>query len=254
MQDQEVFLCEDTVEGIYTAVYDAWAAHVPEERLSIQCREHYSPCFFTTVTEVETDSDKAEKVVCFIKAKLGWHVYEMTYYAALSCAEDKMDTIYRFLKLGFQVGAGVADMHGEPVVCRMFELERNVKNESHLFREFLRFHETKEGILIARINPRNQVLSYLAEHFSDRFPEENFVILDDVHFMAVFHEKEKDWFLGKLTEEELSYIWEMRESEEYEDLWKTFFKTIAIEERVNKKCQRNMCPIRYRDYMVEFQS
>ena len=41
-------------------------------------------------------------------------------------------------------------------------------------------------------------------------------------------------------------------SDGYRDLWKTFYQAIAIEERKNPKLQRNMMPLRYREYMTEF--
>lgn len=252
MDNQKVYLCEDTVEGIFTAVYDAWADKAPEGQLSIQCRESYVPRLFTDVVVVETDDDKAVKVMRSVKGKLGWKVYGMMYHAALSCEEDKNDAIYHFLKMGFKVGAGVADMHGKAVVCRMFDLQRGVKNEAHFFREILRFHETGQGALIARIKPKNQVLPFVTEHFSDRFPDERFIILDETHLVASFHTGGKEWFLRKMSEEELGRAWELRDNSGYEDLWRAFFHAIAIEERKNPKCQRNMCAYRYRDYMVEF--
>ena len=92
----------------------------------------------------------------------------------------------------------------------------------------------------------------LAYHFSDRFPEEHFVILDEVHEMGLFHEKGRQWYLAPLEKAALDRVWAHRRISEYEELWKIFFRTIAIEERKNYKCQRNMCALRYRDYMVEF--
>jgi len=43
-------------------------------------------------------------------------------------------------------------------------------------------------------------------------------------------------------------------SDKYEQLWKTFFETIAIKERTNPKCQRNLMPLWIRAHMNEFQS
>lgn len=252
MQNQVVYLCEDTPDGIFTAIYDAWAAGLPQERLSIQVEHFHAMQFFTDYVYVQTDFDKAVKVARSVRCKIGREAYDMMYKAALSCEEDKINAIYHFLKLGFHYGKAVTDMHGQDSVCRVFELKRNVWNEAHSFREFLRFHDSEEGILIARIRPKNQVLPLLAEHFSDRFPEENFVILDDIHTMGVFHEKGKQWYLAPLEEELLIKIWNQKESAEYEKLWKTFFHSIAISERTNYRCQRNMCALRYRDYMIEF--
>ncbi len=247
-----VYLCEDTPDGIFTAIYDAWAARLPDDVLSICVERNYELELFAQCRYVQTDMEKAVKVARSVKTKISQEAYYMIYNAALSFERDKIDCIYHFLKMGFRYGAGVVQMHGEDVVCRIFELRRNVGNESHMFREILRFHDTEEGILIAKIHPKNQVLSLIAEHFSDRFPEEHFVILDEVHEMGLFHEKGKQWYLAPLEREILEKIWQHRGSTEYESLWKTFFNTIAIEERRNYKCQRNMCALRYRDYMVEF--
>lgn len=250
--DRIVYLCEDTPDGIFTAIYDAWAAKLPDDLLSLRVERNYTMELFTQCRYVQTDMEKAVKVARSVKGKISPEAYYMIYNAALSFEVDKIDCIYHFLKMGFQYGADVVQMHGEDVVCRMFELKRNVGNESHMFREILRFHDSDEGILIAKLHPKNQVLPLIAEHFSDRFPEEHFVILDEVHEMGLFHEKGKQWYLAPLEREILEKVWHHRASTEYEKLWKTFFDTIAIEERKNYKCQRNMCSLRYRDYMVEF--
>ncbi|MCI8508360.1 MAG: TIGR03915 family putative DNA repair protein [Lachnospiraceae bacterium] len=252
MENQVIYLCEDTPDGIFSAIYDAWAAGIPEERMSIQVERLHAMQLFTDYVYVQTDLDKAVKVARSIKGKISKEVYDMIYCASLSFEEDKIDAIYHFLKLGFRYGGQVIQMHGEDAVCRVFELKRNVWNETHSFREFVRFHDSKEGILISRIRPKNQVLPMLAHHFSDRFPEENFVILDEVHEMGVFHERGKQWYLAPLESTVLDRIWSHKASEEYEKLWKVFFRTIAIKERENYRCQRNLCALRYRDYMLEF--
>lgn len=247
-----VYLCEDTPDGIFTAVYDAWAAKLPFHAFSIRVERYYTMELFVSYRYIQTDLEKAVKVARSVRNKISAEAYEMIYKAALSYEEDKADSIYRFLKLGFQYGAPIVQMHSDDVVCRMFELRRNVENEWHTFREFIRFHDLEEGILLAKIHPKNQVLPLLANHFSDRFPEENFVVLDEVHDMGLFHEKRRQWYLAPLEKEVLERIWSRQCSGEYEHLWKTFFNSIAIEERKNYKCQRNLCSLRYRDYMVEF--
>ena len=37
-------------------------------------------------------------------------------------------------------------------------------------------------------------------------------------------------------------------------MWKCFFKTITIEARVNQKLQISLIPLKYRDFMKEFQN
>ena len=51
---------------------------------------------------------------------------------------------------------------------------------------------------------------------------------------------------------QIDRLWQGQRDTAYEELFQTFFRNIAIKERENYVCQRTMCPIRYRDYMVEF--
>lgn len=41
------------------------------------------------------------------------------------------------------------------------------------------------------------------------------------------------------------------QEENIEDLWTTFFNTIGITERKNKRCQMNFMPKKYWKYMIE---
>lgn len=247
-----IYICENTPDGIFTAIYDAWAARIPDEGLSILADGEFMLELFAEYRYVETNMEKAVKVARSVSRKISPEAYRQIYAASLSHEEDKIMAIYHFLKLGFQVGAGVTDMHARQEVCRMFEICRNVVNESNSFREFLRFTELENGILLARIKPKNFVLPLMAGHFADRFPEEHFVIIDDNSQMGVFHERGRQWFLSPIDKEAIERLWSSGRSKEFEHLWKTFFKAIAIEQRRNYKCQRNLCALRYRDYMLEF--
>lgn len=252
MENKIIYLCEDTPDGVFSAIYDVWAAGLNRSCFSIQAERQHSVQLFAEYRYIQTDIEKAIKVIRSVQKKIGAEAADWIYHAALSYMEDKIDCIYDFLKLAFCYGRKVMEMHGEDVVCRIYELKRSVGNEAHRFREFIRFHDSEEGILIGRINPKNQVLPLLAEHFADRFPEEDFVILDENYKMGLFHPKKMQWYIAPLELEILHRIWQKRQSAEYEHLWKTFFRTIAIKERDNYQCQRNLCAIRYRDYMVEF--
>lgn len=253
-QGKIIYLCENTPDGIFTAIYDAWAAHIPDERLSILADGEYALELFAEYRYVQTDMEKAVKVARSVSRKISTEAYRQIYAVSLSYEEDKIMAIYRFLKLGFAVGAAVTDMHAREEVCRVFELCRNVVNESHSFREFVRFAELENGVLLSRIRPKNFVLPLMAGHFADRFPEEHFVIIDDNSQMGVFHERGKQWFLSPIDREAIERLWHSGRSQEFERLWKTFFKAIAIEQRRNYKCQRNLCALRFRDYMLEFDS
>ena len=53
--------------------------------------------------------------------------------------------------------------------------------------QFLRFQEITGGILYGEIAPDADVLAFVMPHFADRFPLENFVILDERRATAGIH-------------------------------------------------------------------
>ena len=88
------------------------------------------------------------------------------------------------------------------------------------------------------------------------------VVADNLQtgFKAAVHPKGKPWILVNhpLEQPDGDNIWQLcleqeTDEREYEDLWISFFHTIAIKERTNPICQRNHLPLRYRAYMTEFQ-
>ena len=125
-------------------------------------------------------------------------------------------------------------------------------NELHFCKEFLRFEELQNGMLYAKIGPKNHVLPFLVPHFADRLPAENFVIYDEIRGEFALHPKYKEWYMMTNHEFDESQLVYSEEEEVYRELFTEFCNTIAIEERINLKLQRQMCALRYRPYMVEF--
>ena len=84
-------------------------------------------------------------------------------------------------------------------------------------------------------------------------PSEHWMIIDDVHREAVIHPKDEAFYMKKLNDFEFNRLLETeQENDGYTDLWKVFFETIAIKERENARCQRNLFPFWTRKHAVEF--
>jgi probable DNA metabolism protein len=160
--------------------------------------------------------------------------------------EKKEMAMLRFLILGFQLGACVANCLADPVVDRMLQAEKHLLGEAHLLSGFIRFADY-EGRLFASIRPKNFVLPLLAPHFADRYALEAFLIYDRTHGIALAYEK------GRAELCELAGILpEISDTERfYQALWKQFYHTIGIEARANARCRRTHLPQRYWENMVE---
>ena len=139
----------------------------------------------------------------------------------------------------------------DPYVSRVAKLALCVKREYHHYFGFVRFREIGGRFLLAKIQPGNDILSLMALHFSNRFPNENWVIYDEKRQKALCHEKGKECVMRKEVRIQVpgSAVGDMGE---YEELWQTFCDSISIEARRNEKLQKQMLALHFRSNMPEF--
>lgn len=258
MKATRVYLCEDTQESIFTAVYDAGKSGYGHDhiRLQVQCKGQAQDLdLFAEYIEVGADEEKVEKVLRSVRNKISETVYHQILRAAGSNIPDKADVIYHYIVYGFAMGAAVENALQVPCVQRIFEINRSVANEAHYFREFLRFQEIRRenAVLLAVFEPNHRVLPLVAEHFADRLNPEWFIIYDKTYGEAVFHQPDGKWYIRVLEREECELLDEMEKEEEpYVRLFQTFFRSISISARENPSLQRNNLPLHYRKHMPEF--
>lgn len=248
-----IYVCEDQVESIFTAIYDAWASGYGHEfnRVVVGPVQNYE--LFSEYITVSADPEKSRKVTESIKKKIGSEAYKGVYYMAISNLPEKGENIYRFLILGFKFGARVMDYLSNDYVSKVTKNITTVWREVHHYLEFVRFSELSNGILLSHIRPKNDVLTLVAPHFADRLQQENFMIIDEGRKLAAVHPALKPWFLVSLNMIDPKALNEHSSKEEtMSSAWCIFVDSIAIKERVNYELQRNMLPLRFREYMPEF--
>lgn len=253
---KKVYICNDNITGIFSAIYDAWRTRLREEQLGIALKGMVDQELFCEYIEVEESQKKAIAVENLIKRHLGSQAYWNIYHAVLSSERDKGDAILGAMLESRKIpdSRRIMEHLSHPKVQRVFELSRKVSNEAHYYREIVRFSELQNGILFSEIEPRNQILSCLGDHFTNRFPLEDWMIYDKIHRMFLVHEKGKRWILVQDEELDRDAIkWFSATEALYVKLWKCFFESISIKERESYERQRQHLPLRYRTHVVEFQ-
>ena len=251
-----ILQCEDSIEGIFSAVYAAWELKYGHENTILQVlgTEQHNLELFSSYIPLETDKEKAEKVINTIRRICSDDVYECLFRAACSDASDKADAIYRYVRVALVMGKNVRNHLTDPAVVRIMELSRAVGNAEHHYLGFLRFIEIQGNILLARFSPKPRLVELIMPHFADRFQEERFVIWDTARNEAGIHVPGKGTMMLKLTQKQAAILQQYTEdSQQTEDMWTTFVESISIMERENKKLQRNNIPLHFRTYMPEFQ-
>lgn len=256
--EETILVCEDSIEGVLTAVYCAYEWKLNHNETRVQIGEA-DLCMFAVYREVKTDSWRASRVAATIRKRFGEEAWEDICHALAAEDPGKGQAVYQTIVAGIsgKVRGRLMGALANDDVRRVFELSRHVYNEAHRMKQFLRFREVEGGILFARIEPDADVAALIMPHFADRFPLENFVIADTRRAVAGIHAAGKDWFLIRMDIETAEQMESMEEhyteqEREMAELFRHFCHTISIRERNNLRLQQQFLPLKYRGFMTEF--
>ena len=253
--EETYLICEDSIEGIFTGIYDAYALKTGHDHTHILIGEVDNYHLFASYRNIMPDSVKTSKVIRTIMKRLGTETYLELCRALSTEHPEKGQAVYKTVVCGITGGCGrrVLGNRTDPDIGLVCKLSGSAWNEIHRMMEFIRFEELRQGILFARIGPKCNVISFIMPHFADRMPLENFIIYDEKRGIFGVHPAGQSWYLR--TGEEAFYkeglLLSDRE-EGFQGLFTMFCQQIAIGERTNKALQRQMLPLKYREYMVEF--
>jgi len=248
------YLYDGTFEGFLTCIYE----HYYEEKASgIYRKENYQANLLYSCRFVETEEKKATRVYSAIEKKISREDLRRIYRVFLSSDEEKENKLLRYIRLGFKEGSGISLLHSNPVVFDVQRCEDKVSIETHRIKGLARFSALKNSpagnngkeILYCCIEPDHDILEIIAGHFSDRLKNDPFIIHDKTRSKAVFAQG-GSWYISGFTDEDLPMLGVGER--EYRDLWKKYFETIAIQERINPTCQKRFMPVRYWKNLTEF--
>jgi len=120
------------------------------------------------------------------------------------------------------------------------------QHEVHRMMGLLRFSPDTDGVYIAKCAPDNLILPALGEYFTERFGETSWKIIDEKRGIILSRENGKQ---AQIFIEKESVV--STGTDEWEDLWRHYHKTINNESRYNPNLQRQFMPRRYWKYLPE---
>ena len=255
-----IYTCKPEWEAMLTCIYEASKSGLGHKNIRLMLEPVSQYTLFDNYIHVDADSAKARKVSDALCQQISCEFYNELAYTSMAYEEDVLDNIYHVMLLGFTYGKDILNMVQYSDVMRNRQIRKRVGNEAHHFVEFLRFHMVGgisgvmgSSVYAAHIEPKSRVLPVLGVHFEDRMPSENWLIADDVHREVIVHPANGHYYLSRPSKDEFDRLLETELiNDEYTDMWKAFFDTIAIKERYNPKCQDTLFPKWTRKHAVEF--
>lgn len=238
------YIYDGSFEGFLTVIYACYYEKIPE---AIEAESSYNINMLYQDKFIETDIIKSDKVYKAILEKISEDTLVHVYRAFLSEVKDIELKLFRYIQLGFKMGSKVNDFLSNEYVSEVQKYAGRVAFEVHRFLGLVRFQEFK-GILYAAIEPTYNILELLGNHFKARLSNEKWIIHDVKRKIGMVYDN-GELILRDLEFEKL----ESNEQEElfYQNLWRAFYKSIAIEERTNKRAQMQHMPKKYWSNLTE---
>jgi probable DNA metabolism protein len=241
--------------GLLTAIFDVYERKM--EQVSIT-KANTQPDAFATVHHVHTDTIKAERVWKGLQKKLSHDATQQFFSCYLSELEGIENTMLQYARYAFSSQQNIAADFGHPAVLTIAQTARKVWREKHRMEAFVRFQLLKGDLFYAGIEPDYNVLPLIMPHFRSRYADQNWLIYDIKRRYGIHYDKHS----GQVSDVEINWnkhtqpagigsdILEAGE-EQYQLLWKDYFKHTGIPERKNMKLHIRHIPKRYWKYLTE---
>lgn len=249
------YIYDGTFDGFLTAVGEAMESEeFPEQ---IVTADKLETNLFTEPRIIKTDFEKAKGLMGQILKKLSREGLKSVLYSYLSGDPGSEIALCKYLQKVMTANKNIETDLADPVVIKVMKTSEKVAKEVNLFKGIIRFRQIEPGFFYAPIEPDHQITPLLAEHFRRRFADQRWLIHDRRRNSGVFYDGDRVQFLKdfelkpELTELSANPACFSQQENDYQKLWKLYFKNIEIQERANPKLQRQHLPVRYWKCLVE---
>ena len=235
---------DGTFAGFLTCVWDALEGSV--EPVAFLLPDDGGTLWETR--DMATDEGRAKRLYAALAKRVSPAFRTLIARGFLTCLPQKELDLLALIRRGLREGDRVRLDLSDPVMARVNLALTKMWTEWDHLKGFVRFSEL-DGALVGEIEPKNRVLPLLAPHFAARYSGERLVLYDRTHH-EVFLSHRGRWKL--LPAEDFRMGPAGSEERAFRAMWRKYYQTIAIEGRLNPKCQSTHMPKRYRHVMTEF--
>ena len=250
------FTYDKSFEGLLCCVFYAFEQQVTPDILLHS--DDVKPLFLEKSFPIVTESEKSARVWSALEKKISPSACHMLMLVWISELPEVDLLLFRYIYKAFKSTESIELNFGDADVLACANIYKKVNQSCHKAIQFVRFQKTSDGVFFAPISPDYNVLLLVAKHFSNRYADQPWIIYDTKRNYGLYYDLHKTTEItfsespvdnsGKLKAEQMD-----SEEQLYQQMWKDYFKTMAIKERINLKLQRQHMPVRYWKYLTEMQ-
>ncbi len=244
---------DSTFDGFLSAVFEIYRQHLDvtsfvAER-PYEAEHEVSSDLFAQPFHIETSDESARRLKRAITNAASKDVLNLLETCFRSEDAGIEMNILAYLRKLF---AGLDPNYGKnPSSLEMIPLitiARSVRREMDNMYGMVRFNKAPDGMYVAEIEPKYDILEMIIGHFRCRYPNGTWAIIDVKRGFGVYYENYKTHFV---TVPDPSYISAHAPPDEFTRMWKSYYDTMAIKERINPRLLRRCLPVRYWKHLPE---
>ena len=184
-----VYTFDGTLDGLMTAVFDAFERHEQPEKLLT--KGEALPLFCDNVHEVITNEEKAKRVWVGLEKRLTCQALRIISVSWLSELPEVVNPLFNYVCKTFRQPQGATSIalnYADPDVLAVTRIGWKVSHEQLRMKQFIRFQKAKDGTYLAVIGPDHNVLPLVIGHFRDRFNDQSWLIYDAKRHYGFYYE------------------------------------------------------------------
>lgn len=250
----QTLLYDGSFAGWLSAVFDAY--YYKFKDVTICTQRNFKGNVFLPPHTVTTSAEHSRRVWQGLEKKLSSDALQQVHRTFLSELPDIETVLFHYVVYAFQATVSMETDYSHPAVLKIFQVAKKVWREMHRMQAFVRFQKTSDGLYYALIEPDYNVLPILADHFKNRYADQQWMIYDGKRHYGIYYD------LHRVTEVEMQFVEQANagkniqnvydEQEElYQQLWQRYFKSVNIAARKNRRLHLQHMPARYWKYLPE---
>lgn len=251
---EKILKYDGSFKGFLTCIFTAYEQKLKIIQILPQAEDQEQ--LFTGTHNIITEEQKAQRVLKALKSKASVNGIKKIKYAFLSEAQDIEIKLYEMIRYIFSEKEKVELDYSHSAVLYISKIAKQVAREKHRMEAFVRFRLTKDKIYFAIIEPDFNVLPIINPHFKKRYADQKWLIYDIKRKLGVYYDLSKMEYVSIALPEDIGFSEANSEYFEvgeiyYQKLWKEYFDSTNIKNRVNMRLHVQQVPKRYWKYLSE---
>lgn len=252
-----IWIYDKTFEGFLTLVFDCYEMRTFPDKISGNVNNQ--PCIFPENYEVISDEGKAKRVWNGLHKKVTNTGCQLLYYAFLSEMDNIELLMLNYIKEVFGSPVNPLLNFGNEYVLEITKIHKKVSREAQRILMFVRFQKTADEIYYASYDPKYNVLPLVINRFEKRFADQKWIIYDTRRNYGFYYDLKNtvevafDKSMVNPATGQIDKSIMDKDEQFFRELWRSYFNSMCIRERLNPKLHKQLLPKRFWKYLTEKQ-